>query len=155
MARSFARVLIAGNLVVACNFVVGVAGQTQPDQQAVPKVKSVTTSPIVSIEGKDNFDAYCAVCHGHDGKGQGPAAPAMKVAVPDLTMIAKRNNGKFDTAHVEYIVRGVGKTSTPAHGVEAMPIWGDVFRSEDRAKAKLRIENLVKYVQSLQVGAGR
>jgi mono/diheme cytochrome c family protein len=74
MARSFARVWIAGNLVVACNFVVGVAGQTQPDQQAVPKVKSVTTNPIVSIEGKDNFDAYCAVCHGHDGKGQGPAA---------------------------------------------------------------------------------
>jgi hypothetical protein len=57
-----------------------------------------------------------------------PAAPAMKVPVPDLTTIAKRSAGKFNATDVEYIIRGTGKTATPAHGVEDMPIWGDVFR---------------------------
>ena len=154
MARSLANACIASSLVVACSFVVGLAAQTPTDQKAVPKVKSASANPIPSIEGKDNFDAYCVVCHGSDGKGHGPAAPAMKVAVPDLTTIARRNNGKFDAVAVEFIVRGTGKMSTPSHGVETMPIWGDVFRSEDRAKATLRIGNLVKYVQSLQAGPG-
>jgi hypothetical protein len=31
-----------------------------------------------------------------------------------------------------------------------MPIWGDVFRGGDKAVAKLRISNLVKYVESIQ-----
>jgi mono/diheme cytochrome c family protein len=154
MASSLATACIASSLVVACSFVVGLAAQTPSKQKPVPKVEAVATHPIASIEGKDNFDAYCAVCHGSDGKGHGPAAPAMKVAVPDLTTIARRNNGKFDALAIEYIVKGTGKMSTPAHGVETMPIWGDVFSSEDRAKTTLRIGNLVKYVQSLQAGPG-
>jgi hypothetical protein len=35
-----------------------------------------------------------------------------------------------------------------------MPIWGEVFRSEDRARSTLRISNLVKYLESIQVSAG-
>jgi mono/diheme cytochrome c family protein len=154
MASSFASACVASSLAVACSFVVGLAAQTQPDQKPVPKVKAEAANPITSIEGKDNFDKYCAVCHGSDGKGHGPAAPAMKVAVPDLTTIARRNNGKFDALAVEYIIRGTGKMSTPAHGVETMPIWGDVFSTDDRSIGMLRIRNLVKYVQSLQAGPG-
>jgi mono/diheme cytochrome c family protein len=154
MASPLGRTCIACALVVACSLAVGLTAQTPPEK-VVPKVKTVPTPPIVSIEGKDNFDAYCAVCHGSDGKGHGPAAPAMKVAVPDLTTIAQRNKGKFNPVAVEYIIMGTGKTSTPAHGVETMPIWGEVFRSEDRGRVTLRITNLVTYVQSLQVDPGK
>ena len=146
---------VAANLLVLVWILaVGVAAQTPAAQKPVPTVKGVWGVPIVSLEGKDNFEAYCAVCHGKDGRGDGPAAPAMKVAVPDLTTIAKRNNGRFDAIKVQDIVKGSGKTATPAHGVEDMPIWGDVFRSEDKARTTLRIRNLVRYVQSIQTGVG-
>jgi cytochrome c5 len=118
----------------------------------VPTVKSVAMTPIQSVEGKDNFDAYCAVCHGRDARGHGPAALAMKAAVPDLTTMAERNHGKFDAMQVEYIIQGKGRMSTPAHGVEDMPIWGQVFHPEDPLRTQLRMHNLVTYIRELQVG---
>jgi mono/diheme cytochrome c family protein len=144
--------------IVTTSFIVSICAaagaQKPPADKPVPTVKSAPAVPLASVGGKENFEAYCAVCHGKDGKGNGPAAPAMKVPVPDLTTLATRNKGRFDPIRVELIVKGSGKTATPAHGVETMPIWGDVFRSEDRATQTLRIGNIVKYVQSLQVGAG-
>lgn len=150
MASYFGGVRAAGFVVVACALAVGVAAQTPSEQKTVPKVKTVSAVPIRSVEGVDNFTAYCAVCHGYDAKGNGPAAPAMKVPVPDLTTIAKRNKGKFEPVMIELIIKGSGKISTPAHGVETMPIWGDVFREEDRGLLTLRISNLVKYLESIQ-----
>lgn len=153
MVRYFGKTRLAGSLVVACVLTAGVSTQSPPDQKQVPKVKSVRAVPIASVGGEDNFTVYCAVCHGPDGRGDGPAAPAIKAAVPDLTTIAKRNNGKFDPLQVEYIIKGTGKTPTPAHGVEDMPIWGDVFRGGDNALTTLRVANLVKYVESIQQAA--
>jgi mono/diheme cytochrome c family protein len=135
---------------MACVLAAGVAAQT-PATAEKPKVKAVRAAPIASLEGKDNYDAYCAVCHGATAKGDGPAAPAMKAPVPDLTTIAKRHDGKFDSTNVEMTIRGTGKTATPAHGVESMPVWGDVFNYEDKARAILRVRNLAKYLESIQV----
>jgi mono/diheme cytochrome c family protein len=153
MASCFGRIAVAGCLV-SCVLAVGLAAQTPAAQKPVPKIKKVAVVPIASVEGRDNYTAYCAVCHGPEGKGDGPAAPAMKVPVPDLTTFAKRHEGKFNASGVELTIRGSGKTATPAHGVEEMPIWGDVFRGEDKAVTTLRIRNLVTYLESLQVGAG-
>ena len=127
--------------------------QPKPAQQK-PVVRSVSATPIASVEGEDNFKVYCAVCHGTDARGNGPAAPAMKTPVPDLTQIAKRHDGKFDAAAIEQVIRGTGKSlSTPAHGVEDMPIWSDVFRASgslDPAVTTVRVRNLVKYLQGIQ-----
>ena len=150
MASYFRGVRVAGSFVLACALAAGVAAQTPTTQKPVPKVKSASAVPISSVDGRDNFTAYCVVCHGQDGKGNGPAAPAMKVPVPDLTTIAARNQGKFEPLRIEALVRGTNKMSTPAHGVEKMPIWGDVFQAEDRGVNKLRIGNLVKYLESIQ-----
>ena len=149
MAIRSGRFAVAGSLVLACALAAGLAAQA-PSGDQKPVVKGVRAVPIQSVEGKDNFEAYCAVCHGRDGKGNGPAAPAMKVAVPDLTTIARRNQGKFNPSGVEEIIRGTGRTSTPAHGVEDMPIWGEVFRYGDPSITRLRVGNLVKYLQSIQ-----
>ena len=135
-------------LGMACALTATVAAQTSPAQK--PTVTSKGAAPIASAEGKDNFEAYCAVCHGKEGKGDGPAAPAMKSPVPNLTTMAKRNNGKFDSAHAEQVIRRAGSSPTPAHGVETMPIWGEVFKAEDPSKAALRIKNLVEYLRSIQ-----
>ena len=142
----FVRVgILAGVLTI------GIAASASRDwQKPAPQVVANSSYPIVSIDGKENFDSYCAVCHGKDAKGHGPAAPAMKAPVPDLTTMARRNGGKFDGTAALYVVRGTGKTATPAHGVEEMPIWGQVFRSGDEGKATLRIKNLVEYLERIQ-----
>jgi mono/diheme cytochrome c family protein len=139
-------------LIVVWVLAAAPAAQAPGQTSQVPKVVSIAARPILSVEGKDNFDAYCAVCHGADGKGHGPAAPAMKSVVPDLTTMAQRNNGRFDASAVGYIINHAGQLPTPAHGVDTMPMWGEVFRAEDPNRALLRVNNLVNYIRALQVG---
>ena len=137
------RILVAAPVVFTCVLSLGVHAQT-PQTEQKPAVKSVSARPIVSVEGADNFQEYCAVCHGKDAKGD----------VPDLTLIAKRHDGKFNPVEIDSIITGTGKSmTTPAHGVETMPIWGEVFRengSADPAVTKLRVRNLVAYLRGIQ-----
>lgn len=116
-----------------------------------PTVKRVAAQPIASVEGKDNFEAYCAVCHGKDAKGHGPAAPAMKAPVADLTILAKKSGGKFNPIAVEETITGSSRQMA-AHGDADMPIWGPVFRSMqgDANIGVLRVKNLVGYIESIQ-----
>lgn len=127
-----------------------VVGSADPAAQAVPQIKQEPCVAITSVDGRDNYMAYCAVCHGVDARGRGPAAPALKMPVPDLTAMARRH-GKFDAIAVERMISGVDKV-TPAHGSVEMPMWGSVFRggTTDRAVPTLRLQNLVKYLQTLQ-----
>jgi mono/diheme cytochrome c family protein len=81
------------SLLAAVMFAVGLGAhvaQSAGRQRQTPEVKAVPYAAIQSVEGRENFTAYCAVCHGVDGRGNGPAAPAMKVPVPDLTTLAAR-----------------------------------------------------------------
>jgi mono/diheme cytochrome c family protein len=113
-------------------------------------VKSEAARRIESVEGVDSYREYCAVCHGANAKGDGPAAQALKTRPADLTTIAKRK-GAFSATDVE--ARIVGKSLSPAHGSGEMPMWGHVFDSiaPDNAVAKLRVTNLVNYIKSIQV----
>jgi len=96
------------------------------------------------------FRAYCASCHGADAKGKGPAAPALKARVPDLTLLAKRNGGKFPAARVRNMI--MGDEVLAAHGSREMPVWGPIFHQIewDVDRGNVRLENLVKYLQSIQ-----
>jgi len=47
--------------------------------------------------GELEYLTSCAVCHGVDGKGDGPFVNFLNVDMPDLTMYAKNNNGLFVT----------------------------------------------------------
>jgi mono/diheme cytochrome c family protein len=122
----------------------------QAQGQTAPEIKRVPYEPIVSTEGKDNFMAYCAACHGADGKGHGPAAPALKGPIPDLTTIAKRR-GKFDAISIERVVSGADKVQA-AHGSVEMPVWGPLFRGSkrDTAVEKMRLAGLIEYLKSIQ-----
>lgn len=151
MTTRLAEPLRAGFFAMICLLTVGVAAQ-QPahGQKSVPTIKGVPCTPITSVDGRDNFDGYCAVCHGEDARGNGPAAPALRAPVPDLTTMARRRGGKFDRIATERIISGVDKLATPAHGVEDMPIWGEVFRGGDPSENKLRLHNLVLFLEQLQ-----
>jgi mono/diheme cytochrome c family protein len=122
---------------------------------ALPLVAQTTVErkpakPILSIEGQDSYAAYCAACHGKDGKGDGPAAPAMKGPIPDLTTIARRNDGKFDKLAITRQITGVDKR-VHAHGSEDMPLWGPIFSSiQGGETATLRVRNLAEFLQTMQ-----
>ena len=116
-----------------------------------PEVKRVPTTATSRVSGVEMFKSYCASCHGPQGKGDGPAASAMKRAPSDLTMLAKKNQGKFPELHVSYVL-GM-KEDVAAHGSNDMPIWGTLFarmESGDNTFTKLRIHNLVTYIESIQ-----
>ena len=113
-------------------------------------VKQGTAPRIQSVEGVDSYKAYCAVCHGPQAKGNGPAATALKKVPADLTTIAKRNGGTFSAPDVEAVI--MGQQVMASHGSRDMPIWGPVFRSlaSDPSFMKLRVQNLVDYLKSIQ-----
>ncbi len=105
---------------------------------------------ITTLDGKEIFDSYCASCHGLDGKGNGPVAPAIRSGVPDLTTLV-RKKGKFPTAELEKFILGEGKRAA-AHGSREMPVWGPLFRhvENDQDLGLVRARRVVEYIQSLQ-----
>jgi mono/diheme cytochrome c family protein len=138
----FTRAVIA---LVALVVAFAILGADTPT--AIKKVQPSRTSPS---SGKDMFATYCAVCHGTDGKGGGPAVAALKMPPPDLTTLTRRNSGKFPELRVFNTING--DLNVPAHGSKDMPVWGDVFRSmeKDTAAQQMRVSNLTKYIESLQ-----
>ena len=102
---------------------------------------------------KEMFMEYCASCHGLSGKGDGPAAKALKTRPADLTTLAERNRGQFPEMRVMGAIKaGPG---VPAHGSETMPVWGPIFLEVTGAategEVQLKIFNLMEYIKTLQV----
>ncbi|MGH9679761.1 MAG: c-type cytochrome [Candidatus Acidiferrales bacterium] len=107
---------------------------------------------IYSVKGPDLFHAYCAPCHGLDGKGGGPVARDLKTRPADLTALAKKSGGKFPAERVRKIISGDEPTLI-SHGTREMPIWGPIFHQieEDQDFGNIRLSNLSKYLESIQV----
>lgn len=125
-----------------------------PDTGAQVRIKRVPIKWVAADDGQKMYVEYCAACHGAKAKGDGPAAPALEQKPTDLTMLAVRNNGRFPRIDVKYALT----TNEKRHAPEAanMPTWCPAFRSLDRVHpelASLRAENLVRYLESLQVSS--
>lgn len=148
MKTCYGRRLSAG-LATGAVVLVALFGVAAAQQPGAPPIKPGQFNALVSIDGEYNFVAYCAVCHGMNGKGGGPAVPALKVPVPDLTTMAKRY-GTYDELAVMDQIGGTSRVPA-AHGSVDMPIWGPLFRSQggDQA-ARIRVRNLAAYVGRLQ-----
>lgn len=105
---------------------------------------------IYSLKGPDLFHAHCAPCHGSDGKGNGPVAPALKDPLPDLTTISRRNGGIYPQERIGKII--AGDEVLVGHGSREMPIWGLIFHQieNDRDYGNVRLHNVNEYLKSLQ-----
>lgn len=140
------RAVLAIAVVTAVCGGVGMA-QTPPPTRELPRIA------LAPLTGHDSFDRYCASCHGTAGRGDGPMAASLKTRPSDLTMLASRNGNQFPRAQVLAYVDGTGR-QPPAHGPTEMPLWGGIFRWLDtEANTRVRINNLVAYVESLQAPA--
>jgi mono/diheme cytochrome c family protein len=143
---SFALVVLASSL--AAQNTAAAQSSTPTQKPEIKKVAPVYTNPS---SGRQMYDAYCASCHGQGGKGNGPAAPALKVQPADLTQLAAKNGGKFPDAHVIQVIKG--DTLNPAHGSEDMPVWGPIFSEmspHSEGVEQLRIRNLARYIEGMQ-----
>jgi mono/diheme cytochrome c family protein len=116
----------------------------------IQKTPPPETRLIDSLDGFSLFQSYCAVCHGKEGKGDGPMARAMKDAPADLTQIAIRNSGVFPERKVQRIISG--ESDMTSHGTREMPLWGPIFSqiAWDQDLGRVRIANLTKYIESIQ-----
>jgi len=106
--------------------------------------------------GEIAYQRHCASCHGKDAKGRGPVAAALEEAPPDLTTLARRNDGVFDESAVMAMIDG--KRHVAAHGPREMPVWGAVLQREHEAREDpwpayvtlLEVRSLVDYLRSIQ-----
>lgn len=112
-------------------------------------IKEVPAHMTASLEGKDLYTQFCAVCHGVDAKGGGPAADALKRRPSDLTLLSRMNGGKFPTISVQMTIKG---SATLEHGTREMPIWGNVFSEMGRNHdmGDLRVMSVLKYIEQIQ-----
>ena len=99
--------------------------------------------------GAREFLTHCAVCHGTDGRGDGPLADKLTHPPKDLTLLSKKNGGAFPDEAIHQIIDG--RRLVVFHGSREMPIWGDRFRVEDDgATVRARILEIVTHLRSIQ-----
>jgi mono/diheme cytochrome c family protein len=113
------------------------------------ELKLARTAPT---SGKQMFQSYCAPCHGQDGRGHGPLAAQLREQPANLTLLSRRFQGRYPDARiVSVLMYGSGPTT---RGISAMPAWGPVLAKMDQANrqdAQLRIRNLIRYLETIQV----
>lgn len=128
--------------VLVCSAVLMTASLAQTIRQS-----NAPPTPPSSPEAM--YVAYCAACHGKDGRGEGPAAPALKKVPTDLTTLSRTNGGKFPALRVRTSI--AGDVTVPAHGSADMPVWGTLFRRMGNdSQAAMRISNLTAYIEKMQ-----
>ncbi len=118
-------------------------------------VISAEEDPV--IKGAHTFKLKCASCHGEDAKGKDNADLDLDVKSPDLTRVAKRNNGNFPVSRIYAIIDG--REVVQQHGTRVMPVWGDLFLSEtiwegcsqvEEQIVRGRVMELILYLDSIQ-----
>jgi mono/diheme cytochrome c family protein len=111
------------------------------------------TSTLEQPSGERVFATHCASCHGTMGEGDGPVAPAISVAVPNLRALNQRYGGAFPADEVARYIDG--RDLPDAHGERQMPVWGDVFEATENivsgAEAPAtRIAALLEHLRAIQ-----
>jgi mono/diheme cytochrome c family protein len=141
--------MLKGMLMTAVAAAVAL-GVGYADQSKPPVVIGIQKNAPLS--GKLMYASYCAPCHGADGRGNGPVAPALKHPPIDLTALSKNNKGKFPAAHISSVLQYGSEIS--AHGTPEMPVWGPLLSKMSPGypgESMLRINNLSHFLETIQV----
>ncbi|MEW8187985.1 MAG: c-type cytochrome [Candidatus Thiodiazotropha endolucinida] len=98
-------------------------------------ITDVTAALPPAFEGRKLYISHCLLCHGIDGKGNGPLAKKMQIKAEDLTAAIL---SRSDSA-IQKIITGEARDTVSdraGHGQisEDMPKWENVF-TPDQIKA--------------------
>ena len=148
MTMLLRRAVLVGILVCA--------GCVSTLDEGRPEPRRASDVGADSAAGRHAYERQCASCHGLGGRGDGPVAPALRVAPPDLTWLAERNGGEFPREHVIAVVTGT--IAITAHGTREMPVWSDRFAPDGDEGAtaaaalyvRRMVEALADYLATLQ-----
>jgi len=130
--RKFRRVMIAlgiGLGVVAILLFVGAVNAMEEQIREQPIDKSAATP------GRAIYAQFCAVCHGDQGKGDGPAGANLAVKPLDLTVHALQHDEEY---RIAAIMRGRG----------AMPAFRGKLTTEQIVQVTSFIRQLARDAQS-------
>ncbi|WP_127902125.1 c-type cytochrome [Solirhodobacter olei] len=106
--------------------------------------------------GKALFASNCAACHGETAKGDGDMAGVMTIPAPDLTLLARQNDGTFPFLKVFHVIDG--RTGVRSHG-NPMPVFGRSFEAAQGGadnpfgaviEARGKVMSIALYLESLQ-----
>lgn len=116
--------------------------------------------PAVYDAGKLEYMDNCASCHGVDGKGNGPLGNLLQRSPPDLTLLAKNNQGVLP---MNRLFEVLDSANVPSHCTRDMPVWGREYRIEEAqrlrearrhydepAVVRVRILTLLEYISRIQ-----
>jgi mono/diheme cytochrome c family protein len=93
------------------------------------------TSYAVAEEASQNYQAFCALCHGSEGRGDGPGATTLPIKPRNFTDCARM--GRISEGEAYNVIRNGG----PAAKLSAeMPAWKNGFSDAE-------IRALVQYVE--------
>lgn len=137
------RFTSVGAIVLALATALAFAAQSRPEQSQPPKEDYDSGAYL--------FKTFCASCHGEDGRGQGPASPALRVPATDLTTIRARAGGVFPRDTLIKVIDG--RESIAPHFAGEMPVWGRALRSiegDDERAIRRRVSTLVDHLETLQ-----
>jgi len=144
-------VTVIGCVVFASLLTIGMAAQTFTDCTAAGSAdRSGTLQADVVSRGQGQFRRLLRRLSRNGREGawlRGASDESADSGFDDDRQAARQ---QVRRRRVLVHVAGTGRTATPAHGIEAMPIWGDAFRTVDTARATLRVNNLVKYLETIQ-----
>jgi mono/diheme cytochrome c family protein len=148
VATAFLFALAAATYASAQSTTVTVTAKT------APKIEKTRIKYVSPASGKQMYDEYCAVCHGANAKGNGPAAAVLVPRPTDLTSLTSRNGGSFPKHQVRYLL-----TDQDFYHDQAgrdMPTWGPALKSLDKTHPDilgLRVHNLMAYLETMQAPA--
>lgn len=110
----------------------------------------------VASDGRALFQQNCAVCHGADGKGDGPMARGMVRPPQNLTLIAVRNGDVFPRARVLSTIDGYARSDLSGPG---MPEFGALLSGDlipydtgdgIQTPTPRKLVALVEYLETIQ-----
>lgn len=106
--------------------------------------------------GREDFQTFCAACHGSSGQGDGPAAEGLDRQPADLTGLLARNSGAFPGTRVMAKIWGYtgGK-----NGETPMPQFGPLLQGDlvpydggdgIASPTPVRLVQIAEYLKTLQ-----
>ena len=101
-----------------------------PKYQSAHVPAAAWTEPRMIARGKEIYATRCAVCHGDDGDGKGPAGLALPLKPPDLR--DRSMVGEMAGNYWFWRVSEGGRVEPFQSMGSAMPAWKDELSVEDR-----------------------
>ncbi|MBV9105519.1 MAG: c-type cytochrome [Verrucomicrobia bacterium] len=102
-----------------------------------PEEPRPTHEESTSHTGEIIFQTRCFVCHGREGKGDGPASTGLGATVRDLTSRSWQDSTSDET------IRSVIRNGAQAVG-------GSAAMPPNRDLSDLQIQSLVRYIHALR-----